>query len=265
MKTLIINQDKQTQRMAFQSNQLQSLEIDFQRVSAFELTGKDDQIYKKHFDTWQRPLSVTEVSCFFSHQKAWNIIVAENQPMLILEDDAWLDSDTSSVLKVLSKLVDVDYVTLEVVRLNKKKLIAKKNTDSFCGVNLFRLYQGRSGAAGYVLWPSGARKLLSLTKENNIGLADKFIGSCYSLKAYQIEPGLVIQLDQCAFHGITPPLEVKSTITKKIETSLSFTDYLRYKSRRIFGEVKTGINLLMHYPHAERRYIVLSNKFKNRP
>ncbi len=55
--------------------------------------------------------------------------------------------------------------------------------DSFSYINLFRLYQGRSGA--YVLWPSGAKKLLEKVEQGNVGLADKFINADYSLQAFK--------------------------------------------------------------------------------
>ncbi len=263
MKTLVINQDSQTQRMAFQENQLTSLEIEFQRVPSYVLAGTDDPVYKKHFDTWQRPLSVTEVSCFLSHKNAWEIVSSSDQPMLILEDDAWLDIKTRGVLKELSDMNGIDYITLEVTGSNGKKLVSKKPEKIIFGTKLLRLYQGRSGAGGYILWPSGAKKLLRLTSNNQIGLADKFICSCYELNAYQIEPGLIIQLDQCVYHGITPPLQVTTTITTRTEQKLKFTHKVRYKLRRIVGEAKVGINLLIHQFNTERRHIILSDNFKN--
>lgn len=262
MKALVINQDSQVQRMAFQTQQLSSLGIDFQRLPAFTLSGAEDKVYKKFFDTWQRPLTVSEVSCFLSHKKAWQQVLSENKPMLILEDDAWLEASITEVLNELGQLTDVDYVTLEVTRLNRKKVVAKKSEKQFCGVNLLRLYQGRSGAAGYVLWPTGAKKLLKLLGGDKSGVVDKVINSCYSLNAYQVEPGLAIQLDQCSFHGITPPLEVQSTITTKTGVEFVLIDRVRYKARRIAGELKIGINFLKHYFHSDRRHILLSEGFK---
>lgn len=263
MKALVINQDSQTRRMAFQEKQLASLGLDFQRIPSYVLSGTDDEVYIKYFNTWQRPLTVSEVSCFLSHMSAWEIISSSNQPMLILEDDAWLDTNTGNVLKELSRLSNIDYVTLEVTGSNRKKLVSKQPEKRIAKTNLLRLYQGRSGAGGYVLWPSGAKKLLAKASNDKIGLADKFICSCYSLSAYQIEPGLIIQLDQCVYHGITPPLEVTTTITTKTPHKLKLSHKVRYKLRRLIGEVNIGINLLLHFFNTERRKIVLSDNFKS--
>jgi glycosyl transferase family 25 len=263
MKALVINQDGQHKRMAFQQQQLTSLGISFQRIPSYTIFGIEDAAFKKHFDTWQRPLTVSEVSCFLSHKTAWEKVALADEPMLILEDDAWLDTNIVNVLTELSEMSEVDYTTLEVTGSNRNKLLAKLPTKIFSEGGLFRLYQGRSGAAGYVLWPEGAKKLLDKTANNKIGLADKFICSCYSLKAYQVEPALIIQLDQCVSHGITPPLEVKTTITTKTEFKPKLLSLIRYKIRRIIGEARIGINILCHSLNTNRKSIVLSENFKN--
>ena len=264
MKALIINQDIQTQRMSFQKEQLTSLNIDFQRIPACSIQCSNDNIFQKHFNTWQRPLSLSEISCFFSHKNAWEKVLNSGQVMLILEDDAWLDESIPDVLKQLADLEQVDYITLEVSRANRKKLVSKNPKVIISGKKLLRLFQGRSGAAGYILWPSGAKKLLDHCADGNIGIVDKFMNSCYSMNSFQLEPCLVIQLDQCSFHGITPPLEVKSTISSNSLEKPAIIQQVRYKFRRLAGELKVGLNLLLHSYNTEHRNIVLSDNFKKR-
>ena len=197
MKALVINLDSAVERMEFQNQQLNSLAIDFQRLPAFKINNTDDPIYQQYYETWQRPMSPSEVSCFFSHKKAWDQILKENQAMLVLEDDALLAQNLSCILEELSTIknigYEIDYVNLEE-RKNRKKLLSNKSKSDFCDTSLTRLYQGRSGAAGYVLWPSGAKKLLLQMENKGIGIADKFINENYSLKSYQIEPASIIQL-----------------------------------------------------------------------
>ena len=245
MKAIVINLNSATERMAFQTKQLKSLGIDFQRLPAYQIDNAENRTYQAHYNSWQRPMSISEVSCFFSHKRAWNKVIEENQAMLILEDDAWLADNVPQVLKKLKQLQDLDYVTLEVTGSNSRKLIASKPTDNFYNINLLRLYQGRSGAGSYVLWPNGARKLLDNAEKGSIGLADKFINAEYSLEAFQIEPAIAIQLDQCHFFGIKPPLHVKTSISTKINTSLKFFDFVKYKIKRTKGEIKVGINLFI--------------------
>ena len=263
MKALVINLDSAKERMAFQKKQLQSIGINFQRLPAYKIDNIENKTYKAYFNTWQRPMTISEVSCFFSHKNAWIKILEKNQPMLILEDDAWLTNDVPNILTQLKKLTNIDYVTLEVTGTNRRKLIAKEVTHCFHDINLFRLYQGRSGAGAYVLWPSGAKKLIAKMESGNIGLADKFINASYSLRAFQIEPAIAIQLDQCHFFDINPPLEVKTSITTKTNIASKPIDSFLYKIKRIIGEIKIGINLLRHKPYANRRKICLSKYFEN--
>ena len=262
MKAFVINLDSAKERMAFQTKQLNSLAIEFQRLPAYKIASIENKFYQKYFDTWQRPLSISEVSCFLSHKKAWDLVIKENQPMLILEDDAWLSENVPMVLKRLKERQNIDYINLEVTGSNNKKLLAKKCTDSFCDINLLRLFQGRSGTGAYIIWPNGARKLLEKTQKGSIGLVDKFINTTYALDAFQIEPAIVIQLDQCRAYGITAPLTVKTSISTKANITVTFRDFVRYKIRRAIGEIKIGINIIRHKHLGIRRGIELSKYFK---
>ena len=264
MKALVINLAKATERMAFQTQQLDTLGIPYQRLPAVSVDDQDEAVYKKYYRSWERPMRHTEVACFFSHKKAWETVVADNSPMLILEDDAYLADNTPCLLQHLSKRNDVDYVNLEVTGSNRKKLVAKQTTLQLCDASLTRLYQGRSGSGGYVLWPSGAQKLLARAKKGNIGLADKFINSSYELRAYQIEPASIIQLDQCKYHGITPPLKAESSISTKTNTITQLEKCLSCKFRRFVAEVRVGLNFLRHSHHASKRHIALSDFFLNK-
>ena len=136
MKALVINLDGSLERMAFQRNQLNKLNIDFTRLSAVLMTNDRDKIYQKHYANWERPLSLSEVACFFSHKKAWETVIKENQPKLILEDDAYLSDNVPCVLEELEKLYNVDYVTMEVTGTKKKKTIAKKKTKTIGDTSL---------------------------------------------------------------------------------------------------------------------------------
>ena len=252
----------QLREWIFKTNQLNSLNIEHQRLPAYVISDKQDQIYQKLYKTWQRPLSIPEVSCFLSHKVAWEQVIENQQPMLILEDDAWLAPNFTPILKELSNLKDIDYVNLEVTGRNKKKLIEVSASNAFSNSELFRIYQGRSGTGGYVIWPAGAKKLLDKFKKGKIAIADKFITSCHSLLAYQLEPAVLIQLDQCEYHNITPPLEAKTSITNKPRDTVNIIDFIRFRIRRFFGEFQIGLNILKNKKYAIRRSILLSDSFK---
>lgn len=258
MKALVINLDSAIERMAFQKQQLQSLNIDYERLPAYKIEDDKDPVYKKMCNTWQRPMSVSEVSCFFSHKNAWDKIIEQNKPMLILEDDAMLALNVPCILKEISAFKKIDYINLED-RKSRKKLLDKTSIKDFCHSSLIRLYQGRSGAAGYVLWPSGAKKLLD-TANQRIGIADKFINEHYSLSAFQVEPAAIIQLDQCHLHGIEAPIKINTSISKETNSSIIKNGW-GFRIKRALGETKIGLNYIRHFGHAKRRKIKISSSF----
>ncbi len=263
MKVLVINLDSDTTRMEFQSNQLNQLGLSYERLPAYQIKDKTKEIYLKYHSTWQRQMGMVEVSIFFSHKIAWDKVIEAGSPMLILEDDALLAESVPSLLDELNKLKNVDYVNLEARGINKKKLLAKKVTQRFGDIELIRLYQGRSGAAGYVIWPSGAKKLITKMEKEGIAIADKFINSDYTLSAYQIEPAVIIQLDQCILHGITAPIAVQTSIGARPQSApITSRTFWMYSFKRIVGQLKIGFNLLQNFQRATRRNIAISELFK---
>ena len=258
LEVVVINLDQATERMAFQKKQLDALGIKFSRLSANAIDPKE--YFEKYKSTWERPLSLSEVSLFFNHKKIWQMIVEENKPMLILEDDAYLTDTTPTLLKEIEKLENVDYLNIEARGNNQKKIIANKAKCIVGNTSILRLYQGRSGTGGYVLWPSGAKKLLDQVAKGKIGIVDKFINANYQLKAYQCEPAALIQLDKCEHYGLTPPIETQSYIEAKSRSPVKPDEYWTYKLARIKGQVKIAFNHLRHFSHSTKRAIGVSEK-----
>ena len=260
MKAFVINLDSATERMAFQKQQLKQLNIEFQRIPAYKIDSKEDSLFLKYHNTWQRPMNVAEVSCFFSHKIIWDLIVENNQAMIVLEDDAYLADDINQVIDDLQKQVDIDYVNIET-RYKRRRLIAKTPKQKIGNSELYRLYQGRSGTGGYILWPNGAKKLLIKMEQEGIGLVDKFINSAYSLKSYQASPALLIQIDQCSIHHLTPPLETSTSISSRSKQKTKHASHLKYRCRRFMGQIKIGLNYLYNIHHAEQKQIDISPSF----
>jgi glycosyl transferase family 25 len=99
-----------------------------------------------------------------------------------------------------------DHISLET--RGRKKLLARNPEP---GLPLRRLYLDRTGAAAYVLSPSGAKKLLTRASLAR-GLADGVICAAHELASFQADPALAIQLDQAWEFGLPTPIEVTSQI-----------------------------------------------------
>ena len=241
MKIFVINLPGAIERLQFQEEQLSKLELDYEIIEATSIYDISDEEHTKHYHDWQRPLKSTEVACYFSHRYIWQIIIDNNMPALILEDDALLSKYTPEILNSISELSHVDLVQLEI--RGRKKLIKKQGVKISSTHTLYRLYQDRTGAAGYVLWPSGAKRLLEHESVHGIGLVDANIASCYNIKSYQVEPAAIIQLDQCHDYSVHNPYArdlSKSTVSSARNSKGSFY----FWKKRISAQLKIGLHIV---------------------
>lgn len=244
MKILLINLDQSTDRLVKQQEQFKQLGLSFERFPAVSIKDFSEDEYKALAFSGQRPLKQSELACFLSHKKAWEYVIYVNEPCVVLEDDAVLVKDFKKVLDEVSKLETIDFLNLEVH--GRKKIVSKepKIRLNQCDFDIFRLYQDRSGTGGYIIFPSGAKKLLDYLKVRPIGLADEFIYSCVLLGSYQIEPAVLLQSDKCQNYNILTNIPYQSVIglvKNNIDFNLSATEKLEFKSRRIKRQIQLGL------------------------
>ena len=116
MKIFIINLPSAIERRQFQEEQMSKLDLDYEILKAASIGDISDEIYVKHHHDWQRPLRNTEVACYFSHRSAWQKIIDNNMPALILEDDALLSKHTPELLNAIDKHSHADLIQLEARR-----------------------------------------------------------------------------------------------------------------------------------------------------
>ena len=172
------------------------LGLEAQFIDAQTPADIPDAFFQAHAFSWERPIKITEVACFMSHHQVWQQIADSHEPALVLEDDAILAHNTPDLLKHLEMLNGLDHVSLET-RQRQKLLGRRFQALSALNARLHPLLQDRTGAAAYVLWPSGARLLLTKFKLQGMGLADAFISSTYLLQSWQTnQTGLMAKLRQ---------------------------------------------------------------------
>jgi len=253
MNILIINLPRHTDRLAFQQRQMDQLGLHYQLVRAVDVNTVAEHTYQALCDTWERPMRKVEVCCYLSHQSAWEIVEQSGQPALILEDDALLSNQVPELLEAL-KGQALDLVTLEV--RGRKKVVSNERSAITGKLSLLNLYQDRTGAAGYVLYPSGARKLLNKAAAGRIGITDAFISSHYALNAFQVEPAAIIQLDMCEQYGVPATMQTTSSIGS-VERPAAKHSTWRFQLRRIQSQLRMGWRILSVWHKAQRRFIAL--------
>lgn len=232
MRALVINLAAETARMAFMAGQLDCLGIGFERIEAVTPAtlspGPEDPWWR----LWERPLRRTEMAAFASHRSAWARVAEGTAPRLILEDDAILLPGVPALLARVAALPEVELLTLET-RGRRKRIAAAPHP----GAPIHRLWQDRSGAAAYVLSPSGARKLLARAARAP-GLADAVLCAAYEVAAWQAVPALACQIDRCATEGIAPPIPTESAIDREDRPRARATP--AQKARRIAAQLRMG-------------------------
>ncbi len=249
MKILIINVAGDTARMAFQDQQMAALGLTFERLNAVTPATVTTPLDDPAWNTWQRPLKHVEKALLSSHRQAWARVVGEGRPCLILEDDAYLSADTPRFLASAEKQFGIDHISLET--RNRKKLLGKT---PHADLPMRRLYQDKSGAAAYILWPRAADRLLS----KHAGLADALLCAAYDLMAWQAVPALAIQLDQCAAYGLDQPIEVTSAPLSDhapAQDDLPAATKFGFRWRRNAAQLSMALRHLRHSHHARRQFV----------
>lgn len=259
MRALVINLATATDRMALQAEQLGRLQIPYERIEAVTpatlAPPADDPVWHR----WQRPLRVTEMALLASHVVAWRRVIELAEPCLVLEDDALLASATPAFLASLAALTDVDHVSLET--RGRKKLVSRRPDPR---APMRRLWQDRTGSAAYLVFPAGARLLLDHAARIG-GPSDAIISSTYTMRSFQADPALAIQLDQCPAHGIPQPIPSASSIDA-VAKPVARHGYpplarLGFKFRRIGAQIRMGSRQLARLGHTERRLIAPAADF----
>lgn len=257
MHVLIINLAEASDRLAFQQKQMLRLGLDYEVMRAISTQHISDQTYLQLSTGWERPLRRTEVACFLSHHKAWQLVVKRQQPTLILEDDALLSRYTPVILAMLEQHTDCDLVSLEV---RSRQKIVGQGEPLIEDFQLLPLYQDRTGAAAYVLWPQGAQYLLDKAKKTPPGLADAFISSTYQLRSFQVEPAAAIQLDQCEAYQVFNTLPTFSSISAERKPEGTYANrlqQLRFYQRRAASQLRMGWRQISQLGKSEKRLIKL--------
>jgi glycosyl transferase family 25 len=257
MNILIISLLNAKERRDFQQNQLSKLDLEFEFLDATSTNDINTETYKKHDHDWQRPLKKTEVACYYSHKSAWNKIIKTNQPALILEDDALLSKCLPDLLTCLFSRKNIDLINLENNR--RKKNVSKFSETIVCNSKLLRLYQDRAGAAGYILWPSGATKLIQCERQKGIALADAHITECNNLITYQVEPSPIIQLECCDYYKVSNSIN-KSVAVSGVSSHNNPKGGIYFRLRRVYAQIKLGIYQLTLIIKSERRHIIIRRK-----
>lgn len=190
MKCLVINLDRSTERLANVATEFAKIGVPFERIAAVDAFEDLPSL------AVPSGLTGSEMACFLSHRKCWQIIADDtNRYGAVFEDDVILKSDAGPLLSNDSWVPrDADIVKLETllghVRLGCSAPIGNSHT-------IAQLVGEHLGTAGYVISKASAQKLLRRT-EHFKEPVDLTLFSPNSMtfalnKTYQLRPALCVQ------------------------------------------------------------------------
>jgi len=242
---------KKSSRRRFQEKQFSKLGLDFKFLDA---TSKDEVSNKNTgYSDWERPLSLSEIACYNSHRNAWEKTASSNKPSLILEDDALISDKLPRLIQNVLFQKNSDYINLE--NRNRKKIVSKRGISLNNEFSLRKLYHDSTGAAGYILYPKGAKKILACEEKYGVALADAQISKCNSLVKFQIEPALIIQLDMARIYGIKTDKNSFRLSQSTVSISKKPKKSIKFILRRMNSQIKLGFKKIYLSFFTERRHI----------
>ncbi len=255
MLALVINLATAADRLALQSAQLASLNLPFERIEAVTPSTLRPASSDPVWHRWQRPLRVTEMALLGSHARAWERVLALAAPCLVLEDDALLSRRVPAFLGQIAPLAGIDHVSLET---RSRRKTVSRTLDARAPMR--RLWQDRTGSAAYIVWPSGAAKLLAHSRRQG-GPSDAIISSTYTLVSFQADPALAIQLDRCREYGAPLPLESASSIdvVKKpptVDGNYRLGARIGFRVRRFAAQLRMGSRQYLRPFSTQRSHIL---------
>ena len=134
-----------------------------------------------------RPFQPGELGCWASHYLLWQQCVAENRPMIVLEDDILLDPCFPDLLRALPQVpAEVGYFRLHAE--NQPSVPWRR----FGDFTLHRYWQNPSCTFGYHLAPAAAERFLRHAAEWIVPVDDYMdLAWLHGVECLGLKPGVV--------------------------------------------------------------------------
>lgn len=256
MKAFFINLTSAPERRRLMELQGERLGLNLERFSAFNSADLPPDMQGEVRRSALRPITDPEFACFFSHRALWWRTARENAPCLILEDDVILSPRLTKLLPTFASLRGVEFLNLENWYL--RRLLAKKQIDIGHQFSIYQVFRDRSGLGAFVLWPSGARRLLAGSALISKPI-DDYVHAMRGLKSFQVEPALAIQLQLMRRMGLTRPLETKSTIQPARDLPSYPQVQMIAFSDRVFDRIVRLLQRILLWRSADYRVVTMND------
>lgn len=198
MKIMVINLDRAPERLERIRTIFDAAGVPFERMRAVD--GR--QLSEAEIDRWRQGeprfylLGPGETACFLSHRQCWEIAARTGEPVVVFEDDIHLGRDAAELLGDPSWIpADADIVKLDTAL--RPTMVDRDASPVGAGRRVATLRASHVGAAGYVVAPAAARRLLEQTG-SFADPVDQYLFNPVSpmsaaLSIHQLMPALCVQ------------------------------------------------------------------------
>lgn len=150
MKIILINLDRDTERLAYATYQFRQCGLEFERISGVvgDAVPDDLKLYFTYAD--ERHITKGEIGCYASHIRAWQSV---SGPTLICEDDIIIEYNTKQRLK---RIIENAPLGWDIIKLTGET----KDVVKYINSDLHQYIKIPTSCAAYLISRNGARKLL---------------------------------------------------------------------------------------------------------
>ena len=146
LKIYLINLDRSPGRLAHMDRQLRDLELSYERVSAV-----DGSALPEHSVAGWGRLSPTQIGCFLSQRRVWEMIADGDDPYaIILEDDIHIAPSFAAFARS-SDWIPADAGLVKFETIMWRVSVDRAPVSRFNGTGLFRLRSFHPGTAAYLI------------------------------------------------------------------------------------------------------------------
>lgn len=207
MKSYLINLQRSPQRLSWMSDQFSQLGIEFERVEAIDGRQQTSSELQRHASPRLDGMEWTasEIACFLSHRKCWQIIASGEAPYAaVFEDDLHLDDEVAALLSGHYWIpMEAEIIKMEAPDENRYQGSASNFGRRH---RLFRSGDPWNASGAYIVSKRLAERLARVEAINcpvDQFLFDNKLKNRF-FDAHEIRPGICIQASETK--GYTGPL-----------------------------------------------------------
>ncbi|MEH0690609.1 glycosyltransferase family 25 protein [Vibrio cholerae] len=238
MKIIVISLARATERRASITQQLDALGLEYELFDAIDAANPNFKHCDMRRDAiTKRRLGYTlldaEIACYASHYEVWQRCYNDNQPYLVIEDNALINTELVDMLTILHDLTKRYHYLKLFAYFPRKGKVIERLSEKYTLQQSSKRY---SGAQGYALSPYAAKQLVSASRQGFLEAVDDYMEKRYrhGIACTVVQPNLIVRAP------------IKSTISnassiRKNKAHLTFLNKIQIELFRLYERIRNRL------------------------